>query len=165
MELLEERGGSQKQGHNDFRKLMADLDSGYEAREEEKKAKAAHRTGEGGGATLTGTAGGQAVASTEGVDGAGAIGDGEVVDILAEGKKGDKRKGAETGPLDLSLIRTDPNKLYPLIYYFWKVSWVFHVDVAPRGLQADAPQNLLKEWEEWMDARPGKPVVTGLLRL
>ena len=51
-----------------------------------------------------------------------------------------KRKGdaeqASTGVLDLGLIKSDPDKLYPLIYY--------------------ALKRTLKEWEESMDERPGK---------
>ncbi|KAL1407558.1 hypothetical protein Q8F55_006991 [Vanrija albida] len=53
----------------------------------------------------------------------------------ASAKDDDKRrKRFEDGPLDLGLIKTDFNKLHPLIY------WAF--------------KNLLKEWEEWLDARP-----------
>ena len=37
--------------------------------------------------------------------------------------------------LDLDLLKTDPQKLYPIIYY--------------------ALKRRLKEWEEWMDERPG----------
>jgi pre-mRNA-splicing factor 18 len=37
--------------------------------------------------------------------------------------------------LDLELLKTDPQKLYPIIYY--------------------ALKQRLKEWEEWMDERPG----------
>lgn len=51
-----------------------------------------------------------------------------------------KRKGeaelASTGVLDLGLIKSDPDKLYPLIYY--------------------ALKRTLKEWEEAMDERPGR---------
>ncbi|PCH42614.1 Prp18-domain-containing protein [Wolfiporia cocos MD-104 SS10] len=50
--------------------------------------------------------------------------------------KGKKKEGAgETVEvLDLELIKTDPDRLYPLIYY--------------------ALKRALKEWEEWMDERP-----------
>lgn len=37
-----------------------------------------------------------------------------------EAGKEEKRK--EVGIIDLSLVKTDPNKLYPLIYYALKVS-------------------------------------------
>lgn len=37
--------------------------------------------------------------------------------------------------LDLDLLKTDPQKVYPIIYY--------------------ALKRRLKEWEEWMDQRPG----------
>lgn len=53
-----------------------------------------------------------------------------------EAKKGKKRDGADTPEvLDLELVKTDPDKLYPIIYY--------------------ALKRTLKEWEEWMDERPG----------
>lgn len=52
----------------------------------------------------------------------------------AEKEKSDKRRQPD-GPLDLGLIKTDFNKLHPLIY------WAF--------------KNLLNEWEEWLAARPG----------
>ena len=40
------------------------------------------------------------------------------------------------GVLDLGLVKSDPDKLYPIIYY--------------------ALKRTLKEWEEAMDERPGK---------
>lgn len=52
-----------------------------------------------------------------------------------KGKKREGKEAAESGEvLDLELIRTDPDKLYPIIYY--------------------ALKRTLKEWEEWMDERP-----------
>lgn len=105
---------------------MADLDSGYEAREEEKKARAAHRaamSAAGAGAEekvdaenrgRIGTPGGGGSDSGEKGDGKDGMGQG------ADGKK-EKHKGVDGGVLDLSLVRTDPNKLYPIIYYAWKV--------------------------------------------
>jgi len=53
--------------------------------------------------------------------------------------KGKKREGADNGEdsvLDLDLIKTDPEKLYPLIYY--------------------ALKRRLKDWEEAMEERPGR---------
>lgn len=50
-------------------------------------------------------------------------------------KKGDSEEPS-AGILDLGLIKTDPDKLYPLIYY--------------------ALKRTLKEWEEAMDERPGQ---------
>lgn len=49
-----------------------------------------------------------------------------------KGKK--KGEAMNVGVLDLNLIKTDPDKLYPLIYY--------------------ALKKVLKEWEEAMDERP-----------
>lgn len=53
--------------------------------------------------------------------------------------KGKKREGRDAEAqqvLDLELVKTDPDKLYPIIYY--------------------ALKRTLKEWEEWMDERPGR---------
>lgn len=51
-----------------------------------------------------------------------------------KGKKREDDPGANT-VLDLGLVKSDPDKLYPLIYY--------------------ALKRTLKEWEEAMDERPG----------
>ena len=64
-------------------------------------------------------------------------------ELQSKNNKG-KRKGeaeqASTGVLDLGLIKSGPDKLYPLIYY--------------------ALKRTLKEWEEAMDERPGEPFLT-----
>jgi pre-mRNA-splicing factor 18 len=52
-----------------------------------------------------------------------------------KGKRKDDSEFSAGGVLDLSLIKSDPDKLYPLIYY--------------------ALKRTLKEWEEAMDERPG----------
>lgn len=52
-----------------------------------------------------------------------------------KGKKRDEADLGANGVLDLALIKTDPDKLYPLIYY--------------------ALKRTLKEWGEAMDERPG----------
>jgi len=52
-----------------------------------------------------------------------------------KGKKKDGSDQQEMGVLDLGLIKTDPDKLYPIIYY--------------------ALKRTLKEWGEAMDERPG----------
>jgi len=49
-----------------------------------------------------------------------------------DSKEGRGANGAEV--LDLNLVKTDPDKLYPIIYW--------------------ALKRTLKEWEEWMDDRP-----------
>ncbi|KAH9941359.1 pre-mRNA splicing factor [Amylocystis lapponica] len=54
-----------------------------------------------------------------------------------KGKKKESKDGNGPDPgevLDLELVRTEPDKLYPMIYY--------------------ALKRTLKEWEEWMDERP-----------
>ena len=52
-----------------------------------------------------------------------------------KGKKKDGSEFTSGGVLDLGLVKSDPDKLYPIIYY--------------------ALKRTLKEWEEAMDERPG----------
>lgn len=67
----------------------------------------------------------------------------EDVEIRAQKEEDEKsrkkegREGKDSGVevLDLELVKTDPDKLYPIIYY--------------------ALKRTLKEWEEFMDDRPG----------
>lgn len=60
------------------------------------------------------------------------------------GRKKDDAEEPNTGILDLDLIKIDPDRLYPLIYY--------------------ALKRTLKEWEEAMDERPGrKKIMTPLI--
>lgn len=55
----------------------------------------------------------------------------------SDGKEKGKAKEEEgVGLLDLELVKTDPDKLYPIIYY--------------------ALKKVLKEWEQSMDERPGE---------
>jgi len=72
-------------------------------------------------------------------------------ELQSKGAKGKKKDGSQEPAadsiLDLDLIKTDPDKLYPIIYY--------------------ALKRILKEWGESMDERPGKqhwhlPSVHGL---
>lgn len=103
LELLEKTSGSSSQGFNDFNKLMKDMESGYEAREEEKKSRAMH--GQEGGSSGTGTGAGSEAA------------------IAADEKRereAQRRKVADQ-VLDLDLIKSDPQKLYPIMYYVLKV--------------------------------------------
>ncbi|KAI0084101.1 pre-mRNA splicing factor [Irpex rosettiformis] len=57
-------------------------------------------------------------------------------DINESAKQKEGRESKDVGGevLDLDLVKTDPNKLYPIIYY--------------------ALKRTLKEWGEWMDDRP-----------
>ena len=55
-------------------------------------------------------------------------------DPSSNGKRKDENEGS-VDILDLELLKTDPQKVYPIIYY--------------------ALKRRLKEWEEWMDQRPG----------
>ena len=56
-----------------------------------------------------------------------------------KGKRKGEAEQASNGVLDLGLIKSDPDKLYPLIYY--------------------ALKRTLKEWEEAMDERPGRSIL------
>lgn len=58
----------------------------------------------------------------------------------SKGKKKDESEVVGSDVLDLSLVKSDPDKVYPLIYY--------------------ALKRVLKEWGEAMDARPGMSVRT-----
>lgn len=53
-----------------------------------------------------------------------------------KGKKKEGREAEAQQVLNLELVKTDPDKLYPIIYY--------------------ALKRTLKEWEDWMDERPGE---------
>ena len=68
-------------------------------------------------------------------------------------------KVVDGGVIDLKLVKSDPNKLYPLIYFALKVSWFSTSGVL---MLIWYGQNVLKEWEDWMDARPGELVVSDL---
>ena len=74
----------------------------------------------------------------------------ETTEVKGESSKV-KVKGADFGPIDLSLVKSDPNKLYPLIYYALKVCRTIRL----LQLWLMMMQGVLKEWEEWMDSRPG----------
>lgn len=64
-----------------------------------------------------------------------ALEDVENVERELRNKNKEKKRGdTEVGVIDLDLVKTDPDKLYPLIYY--------------------ALKRTLKEWEESMDERP-----------
>ncbi|ORX39206.1 Prp18 domain-domain-containing protein [Kockovaella imperatae] len=104
LELLEERG--EHPGLNDFRKTFADLESAADEKEAGRLARESHRKAQDGGKE----------------------------DEAPVEEKKSKSERVDVGVLDLSLVKTDPNKLYPIIYH--------------------AIKNVLKEWEEWMDARP-----------
>lgn len=77
--------------------MMDEMERGADERDWSKKAKAAH----------------QASSAPHGA-GAG-VGDG------AERKELEEKRRTEVGLIDLKLIKTDPNKLFPLVYYAFKV--------------------------------------------
>lgn len=65
----------------------------------------------------------------------------------ADEGKGKKKDESASGDgeivvLDLALVKTDPDKLYPVIYY--------------------ALKSMLKEWGESLGERPGKDIITAL---
>ncbi len=98
LELLQERGASSGVGNQyDWKKALEDMETTMEAREVAKKAREAHlgHLGHGHG---------------------GMEGKREMTQAERE---------ANDGILDLALIKTDPNRLYPLIYYALKVGPVY----------------------------------------
>nr|ODO03740.1 pre-mRNA-splicing factor 18 [Cryptococcus depauperatus CBS 7855] len=115
LELIEERGPAGGQGRNDFKKALEDMESGLDKKEVERKARESHRL----------------VEERDKKEGSEAA---EGTREESKDTNDKKKKGLDLGVLDLKLIKNNPNKLYPLIYY--------------------ALKDVLKEWEEWMDARP-----------
>lgn len=96
LELMEKTSGSSSQGFNDFHKLVKDMEMNQEAREEEKRAKMFHKLAqerESGSVTP--------------------------VDVSKREREEQRRKVADQ-VLDLNLIKDDPPKLYPIIYYALK---------------------------------------------
>ncbi|WVW79447.1 hypothetical protein I302_101416 [Kwoniella bestiolae CBS 10118] len=128
LELLEEKSGSGGgHGRNDFMKALEEMESGLDKKEIERKARELHKQSE-ERSKLSKLADTESVGEN-GTKEEGGEGEGE------GGKKETKvKKGQNMGILDLGLIKSDPNKLYPLIYY--------------------ALKNVVKEWEEYMDIRP-----------
>lgn len=66
-----------------------------------------------------------------------------------------------TGLIDLGLLKTDISKLHPQVYWFWKVRLLRHLQILmyedniKRGnRRVSDEQNLLKEWEAWLEERP-----------
>jgi pre-mRNA-splicing factor 18 len=99
LELLQERGStSAGAGQNDFRKMLEEMESGAAEEEIKKKAKELHR-------------------ANADKDAAGGEGEAPVKEVEVSAKQ----RVADMPVLDLSLIKSDPNKLYPLIYYALKV--------------------------------------------
>lgn len=107
LELLEERGGNKQGGAglNDFRRVMEHMEQGLNVEDAVKR--------------LLGTGQQTQDSSTDGETKGEAVSD----------------KTDEEQLIDLSLIKSGPEKLYPLIYY--------------------AIKRKLKEWEQSMAERPG----------
>lgn len=106
LELLEERGPSGGQGRNDFMKALEEMESGLDKKDVERKARELHRLAEERGRK----------------EGSAASGEGDSKEVDGkESREDKKKKGVDMGILDLKLIKTDPNKLYPIIYYALKV--------------------------------------------
>jgi pre-mRNA-splicing factor 18 len=115
LELIEERTVGQQ---NDFMRAMESMDKGLDLADLQKQARS-------GNPTLD-----KLKAATR--DGSSAPGsESEDVDSPVEAKA----SGEQYGEVDLSLVKKNPSKVYPQIYY---------------GIK-----NVLKEWEQFMDDRPG----------
>lgn len=104
LELLEERGESQ--GVNEFKKFMEEAETGLTLKEVERMRQAASKSSK----SKEGTA---EASPAEGEPKESAV---------ASGSKTGSGKEAEEQILDLGLVKSDPKKVYPLIYYALKVS-------------------------------------------
>lgn len=118
LELIEERTDGQQ---NDFRKALEGMDKGLDLEELQRRSN---------------TASNPAIAKLKATDSrepsAGAGSDTEP-DEVAKDEGNDDQKHAQ---VDLALVKTDPRKVYPQIYY---------------GIK-----RMLKEWEQAMQERPGQ---------
>jgi pre-mRNA-splicing factor 18 len=104
LELLEEKGGGGS-GLNDFRKTLANMESSMDEKEAGKLARLTHEK-----------------AAAEASKQQSSTEDGPAEEEKeTSGKSKDKMKGMEVALIDLKLVKSDPNKLYPLIYYALKV--------------------------------------------
>ncbi|KAL7009813.1 hypothetical protein EMMF5_000721 [Cystobasidiomycetes sp. EMM_F5] len=116
LELIEERTDGQQ---NDFRKALEGMDKGLDLEELQRRSN---------------TASNPAIAKLKATDSrepsAGAGSDTEP-DEVAKDEGNDDQKHAQ---VDLALVKTDPRKVYPQIYY---------------GIK-----RMLKEWEQAMQERP-----------
>ncbi|KAJ9118951.1 hypothetical protein QFC24_005917 [Naganishia onofrii] len=119
LELLEERGGSTAQGQNEFKKFLEEAETGLSIKEEDKKRQPAAKSTKSRDDTADGTP-------------TGAGDDSE--DVSAQGSKTVSTTSGEEQVLDLNLVKTDPRKVYPLIYY--------------------ALKKVLREWADFLDERP-----------
>lgn len=85
---------------------MKDMESGYEAKEEDKRSRAMH---------LLATA---REREGSGTPGAGA---GEKGGADEKREREEQRRKVADQVLDLGLIKSDPQKIYPIMYYVLKV--------------------------------------------
>jgi pre-mRNA-splicing factor 18 len=108
LELIEEKNSERHGGQNDFRRALEEVES----RDRERKAQKGEEGDEQGNANANGKGNGNKNSKDETSTNAGT--DSEI--------------------LDLSLLKTDKSKLYPIIYH--------------------ALKRILKEWEEAMNERP-----------
>jgi pre-mRNA-splicing factor 18 len=106
LELLEERGGSTAQGQNEFKKFLEEAETGLSIKEEDKKRQPAAKSTKSRDDTADGTPTGAGDDSEE---------------VSAQGSKTVSTTSGEEQVLDLNLVKTDPRKVYPLIYYALKV--------------------------------------------
>lgn len=147
LELLEERGGgAAHQGLNDWKKAMEQLETDMTSKDVEKRNAEKTKSRKGKEKDPLSRLGGGARGGTETPDGSGAeTGEDEQDAAWAAGQESGvketaggaaKRAIAEQQVLDLDLVKTDPKKVYPLIYY--------------------ALKGLLKEWGQALDDRPGR---------
>nr|ASF90189.1 hypothetical protein SPAR05829 [Bartheletia paradoxa] len=119
LELIEARGEGQQ---NDFKKALEGMDMEMDLKELERRA--------GGGKATEKPIGGKRVVKEGEEEGEGPE---EETSAVGKGKSSTDGTVADMPLLDLSLVKLNPDKLYPQIYYFLK--------------------RLLKEWEDFLNAR------------
>ncbi|WWC73020.1 uncharacterized protein I206_106985 [Kwoniella pini CBS 10737] len=129
LELIDGQAGGSggHHGRNDFMRALEEMESSVDRKEIERKARELHKQSEEKSKLSK-----ELEKDNNNNDKSGD--DAKDVEVVDKKDSNSKKKGQDLGILDLSLVKSDPNKLYPLIYY--------------------ALKNVIKEWEEYMDLRP-----------
>jgi pre-mRNA-splicing factor 18 len=141
LELIEERTEGQR---NDFMAALETMDKGLDLEELSRKANPISKL-----KAAEGTASAGGVSSREGSTPASGPGEGDELDDGTPGKEDEQQI------VDLSLLKTNPSKLYPQIYFGIKAS-TDKLFFSPMYINIAFEQRVLKEWEQSMAERPGK---------
>ncbi|WWC63950.1 uncharacterized protein I303_106556 [Kwoniella dejecticola CBS 10117] len=134
LELIDGQAGGGHHGRNDFMKALEEMESSVDKKEIERKARELHKQSEEKSKSKLIQEIENEKDNSNNNNGTTANANSEKDDQFEPKDNGTKKRGQDLGILDLGLVKSDPNKLYPLIYY--------------------ALKNVVKEWEEYMDLRP-----------